>query len=119
MSQPVQVKDSSCIQKIKNTFLSRNWSNIIPESLLIGLIPKLEECELLPDEIDGSVRNCLALGVELQNIDKEDNCFWDQGHMYRGIQDVSMSGKKCLRWAHQFHVSLSDNPELTGHNYCR
>lgn len=86
---------------------------------IIGLIPKLEECELLPDEIDGSVRNCLPLGVELQNIDKDDNCFWDQGHMYRGTQDVSMSGKKCLRWAHQLHIGLSDNLELTGHNYCR
>ncbi|KAL3271515.1 hypothetical protein HHI36_021994 [Cryptolaemus montrouzieri] len=86
---------------------------------IIGQIPQLEECELLPDEIDGSVRNCLGLGVELQIPDKDDTCYWDQGHLYRGTQDVTISGKKCLRWSHQLHISLSDNPELTGHNYCR
>ncbi|KAK9880670.1 hypothetical protein WA026_011907 [Henosepilachna vigintioctopunctata] len=86
---------------------------------IIGQIPELEECELLPDEIDGSTRNCLSLGVELENIDKEDTCYWDQGHLYRGTQDITISGKKCMKWSHQLHISLSDNPELTGHNYCR
>lgn len=84
---------------------------------IIGQIPQLEECEILPEEIDES--HCLSLGVELQNVDKEHTCFWDQGNMYRGVQDFTVSGKKCLRWSHQFHISLGDNPELTGHNYCR
>ncbi|XP_063927006.1 tyrosine-protein kinase transmembrane receptor Ror-like [Zophobas morio] len=86
---------------------------------VIGKTLELEECQFLPNETEASSRHCLELGVDHESVDKEDTCFWDNGALYRGVQNESEFGNKCLRWAHQFNVDLSQHPELTGHNYCR
>ncbi|KAF5286190.1 hypothetical protein FQA39_LY16360 [Lamprigera yunnana] len=70
---------------------------------------ELDECEYLPEDS----MHCLSLGVErTQNVNEDDVCYWDYGESYRGIQDISITGLKCLRWPHEF-------PELLGHSYCR
>lgn len=85
-----------------------------------GPVLELEECEYLPDETENTALSCLKLGVDRsRNVDKDDTCFWDNGELYRGVQDSSVSGLTCIRWSHQFQIPLSDNPELTGHSYCR
>jgi receptor tyrosine kinase-like orphan receptor 1 len=86
---------------------------------VIGKTLELEECEFLPNETEASSRNCLELGVYHESVNKDDTCYWDDGELYRGVQNVSNVGNKCLRWATQFHIQLSEHPELTGHNYCR
>lgn len=53
------------------------------------------------------------------NLFLDEDCFWGNGETYRGIQDISANGTKCLKWAHQFQVKLSNHPELAGHSYCR
>ncbi|KAF2880458.1 hypothetical protein ILUMI_25706 [Ignelater luminosus] len=81
---------------------------------------ELDECEFLPDETDKNSMYCLSLGVErTQNVNQDDVCFWDYGELYRGVHDVTVSGKKCVRWSHQFKIELSEYPELSGHSYCR
>ncbi|XP_044261607.1 tyrosine-protein kinase transmembrane receptor Ror-like [Tribolium madens] len=86
---------------------------------VIGKTLELEECQFLPNETEASSRNCLELGVDHESVNKDDTCYWDNGELYRGVQNMSEFGNKCLRWAHQFHIHLSEHPELTGHNYCR
>lgn len=49
----------------------------------------------------------------------DDDCYWGNGEAYRGVQDFTANGTRCLKWSHQFQVQLSNHPELTGHSYCR
>ncbi|RZC33210.1 tyrosine-protein kinase transmembrane receptor Ror-like [Asbolus verrucosus] len=86
---------------------------------VIGQTLELEECQLLPNETEQSSKNCLSLGVDHESVNKDDTCYWDAGELYRGVQNTSELGNQCLRWAHLFHIHLSEHPELTGHNYCR
>ncbi|XP_050512486.1 tyrosine-protein kinase transmembrane receptor Ror-like isoform X2 [Diabrotica virgifera virgifera] len=103
---------------LENELCSKEYS-IAKRHLVISQIMELEVCEQLPSENDISSKHCLTLGVGELNVNREETCFWDTGKFYRGVQDKSFTGKPCLRWAHQFHVPTSDNPELAGHNYCR
>ncbi|XP_072393003.1 tyrosine-protein kinase transmembrane receptor Ror-like isoform X2 [Diabrotica undecimpunctata] len=103
---------------LENELCSKEYS-IAKRHLVISQIMELEVCEQLPSENDISSKHCLTLGVGELNVNREETCFWDTGKLYRGVQDKSFTGKPCLRWAHQFHVPTSDNPELAGHNYCR
>ncbi|XP_056631245.1 tyrosine-protein kinase transmembrane receptor Ror-like isoform X2 [Diorhabda sublineata] len=103
---------------LENELCSKEYS-IAKRHLVISQIMELEVCEQLPTEVDISSKHCLTLGVGELNVDREEECYWDTGKLYRGVQDKSYTSKPCLRWAHQFHISTSDNPELAGHNYCR
>ncbi|XP_057651083.1 tyrosine-protein kinase transmembrane receptor Ror-like isoform X2 [Diorhabda carinulata] len=103
---------------LENELCSKEYS-IAKRHLVISQIMELEVCEQLPTEVDISSKHCLTLGVGELNVDREEECYWDTGKLYRGVQDKSYTSKPCLRWAHQFHIPTSDNPELAGHNYCR
>ncbi|XP_018562760.1 tyrosine-protein kinase transmembrane receptor Ror isoform X1 [Anoplophora glabripennis] len=103
---------------LENELCSKEYS-IAKRHLLIGQIMDLEECEQLPLESEVSSTHCLSLGVGDLTLNKEEKCYWDRGRLYRGDQDRAVTGEKCLRWSHQFHMPLSDYPELAGHNYCR
>ncbi|XP_030569840.1 tyrosine-protein kinase transmembrane receptor Ror-like [Drosophila novamexicana] len=72
----------------------------------------VEECEKIPREKD-----CSSLGITIEVDDAED-CYWEDGSSYRGIENVSISGKPCLRWS-WLMKEISDFPELIGQNYCR
>ncbi|KAL1500836.1 hypothetical protein ABEB36_006267 [Hypothenemus hampei] len=86
---------------------------------VIGQIMELEVCENLPVEMDPSSSHCLSLGVGDFKGNKEEQCYWDTGKLYRGVQNTTVSGEQCIKWSHQFHLLPSDYPELAGHNYCR
>lgn len=103
---------------LENELCSKEYS-IAKRHLVISQIMELEVCEQLPSENDISSKHCLTLGVGELNVNRDETCYWDTGKQYRGTQDKSSSGMPCIRWAHQFHVPTSDNPELAGHNYCR
>ncbi|XP_017774696.1 PREDICTED: tyrosine-protein kinase transmembrane receptor Ror-like isoform X1 [Nicrophorus vespilloides] len=100
------------------TELCRLEYSIAKRHPVIGTLD-LEECELLPEEDDTNSAYCLKLDVDQHNIDENDKCYWDNGRLYRGVLDVSITNTKCIRWAHHLHVSLANYPELVGHNYCR
>lgn len=78
----------------------------------IGQKLPLEECEELRD--DGV---CSRTGIDI-DVNPEQNCFWDKGTGYRGVTNVTKSGKECLKWARTMR-EIADLPELAGHNYCR
>ncbi|XP_034100680.2 tyrosine-protein kinase transmembrane receptor Ror [Drosophila albomicans] len=78
---------------------------------VIGMVG-VEECQKLPQHKD-----CSSLGITIE-VDETDDCYWQDGSRYRGIQNVSVSGKACLRWS-WLMKEISDFPELIGHNYCR
>ncbi|KAJ8916666.1 hypothetical protein NQ315_000311 [Exocentrus adspersus] len=103
---------------LENELCSKEYS-IAKRHLLISQIMNLEECEQLPLESEASSKHCLSLGVGDLTLNKDEKCYWDQGRLYRGDQDRALTGEKCLRWSHQFHLPLSNYPELAGHNYCR
>ncbi|XP_066251770.1 tyrosine-protein kinase transmembrane receptor Ror-like isoform X2 [Euwallacea similis] len=86
---------------------------------VIGQIMELEVCESLPVEMDPSSRHCLSLGVGDFKGNKDEQCYWDTGKLYRGVHNTTQSGEMCIKWSHQFHLLPSDYPELAGHNYCR
>ncbi|VEN42632.1 unnamed protein product [Callosobruchus maculatus] len=103
---------------LENELCSKEYS-IAKRHLVIGQIMELEVCEMLPLLTDPSSKNCLSLGVGDLTVDKDEKCFWDTGKLYRGNQDTTASGNKCIRWSHQFRIKPSDYSELAGHNYCR
>ncbi|KAJ8950729.1 hypothetical protein NQ318_011220 [Aromia moschata] len=103
---------------LENELCSKEYS-IAKRHLVIGQIMELEVCEQLPLEREASSKHCLTLGVGDLTLNREEKCYWDRGKLYRGDQDRAVSGEKCLRWSHQFHIPPSEYPELAGHNYCR
>ncbi|XP_048518859.1 tyrosine-protein kinase transmembrane receptor Ror isoform X1 [Dendroctonus ponderosae] len=86
---------------------------------VIGQIMELEVCESLPVEMDPSSSHCLSLGVGDFKGNKDEQCYWDAGKLYRGVRNTTVTGEQCIKWSHQFHLLPSDYPELAGHNYCR
>lgn len=103
---------------LENELCSKEYS-LAKRHVILGKILELEVCEHLPLQHESSSKYCLSLGVGDLNLNKDEKCYWDSGNLYRGNQDTTSSGKKCIRWAHQFRVLVSDYPELAGHNYCR
>ncbi|XP_074031673.1 tyrosine-protein kinase transmembrane receptor Ror isoform X2 [Leptinotarsa decemlineata] len=103
---------------LENELCTKEYS-IAKRHLVIGQIMELEECDQLPNDTEESSKECLSLGVGDLSVNRDEKCYWDTGRLYRGDKDTSSSGKKCLRWSHQFHIPPSDYPELAGHNYCR
>lgn len=103
---------------LENELCSKEYS-IAKRHVILGKILELEVCETLPLEREPSSKQCLKLGVGDLNLNRDEKCYWDSGKLYRGDQDESGSGKKCIRWSHQFRILVSDYPELAGHNYCR
>ncbi|XP_046865864.1 tyrosine-protein kinase transmembrane receptor Ror isoform X2 [Drosophila willistoni] len=78
---------------------------------VIGVVG-VEDCQKLPQHKD-----CLSLGITI-DVDENKNCFWEDGSSYRGVTNISQSGKPCLRWS-WLMKEISDFPELIGQNYCR
>jgi len=78
---------------------------------VIGIVG-VEECQKLPQHKD-----CSTLGITIE-VDETENCYWEDGSSYRGIQNLSITGKPCLRWS-GLMKEISDFPELIGQNYCR
>ncbi|KAH8273781.1 hypothetical protein KR044_000261, partial [Drosophila immigrans] len=78
---------------------------------VIGMVG-VEDCQRLPQHKD-----CSSLGITIE-VEETDDCYWQDGSRYRGIQNVSVSGKPCVRWS-WLMKEISDFPELIGHNYCR
>lgn len=78
---------------------------------VIGIVG-VEECQRLPQHKD-----CSTLGITIE-VDETENCYWEDGSSYRGIKNVSITGKPCLRWS-WLMKEISDFPELIGQNYCR
>lgn len=72
----------------------------------------VEECQQVPQQKD-----CSTLGITIE-VDEKENCSWEDGSSYRGITNISQSGKPCIRWS-SLMKEISDYPELIGHNYCR
>lgn len=106
--------------KLLETELCSKEYAIAKRHPVIGQILELEECEFLPEETEENAKECLKLGVDRsQIVDATDLCVWDDGIAYRGVMNQSESGAACLRWSHQFHIPLSEHPELVAHNYCR
>lgn len=106
--------------KLLETELCSKEYAIAKRHPVIGQILELEECEFLPEETENNAKECLKLGVDRsQIVDPTDSCFWDDGISYRGVMNKSATGATCLRWSHQFHIPLSEHPELVAHNYCR
>nr|XP_023023583.1 tyrosine-protein kinase transmembrane receptor Ror-like [Leptinotarsa decemlineata] len=101
---------------LENELCTKEYS-IAKRHLVIGQIMELEECDQLPNDTEESSKECLSLGVGDLSVNRDEKCYWDTGRLYRGDKDTSSSGKKCLRWSHQFHIPPSDYPELAGHNY--
>lgn len=135
-NEPIETTDKQTFRKIRNQFKLRRICKkdcklletelcskeyaIAKRHPVIGQILELEECEFLPDETEDNAKECLKLGVDRsQMIDPSDTCFWDDGIAYRGVMNQSESGNVCLKWSHQFHIPLSEHPELVAHNYCR
>ncbi|XP_011314884.1 tyrosine-protein kinase transmembrane receptor Ror isoform X2 [Fopius arisanus] len=88
--------------------------------LLGGQVP-LQECSDLPLPGTKESQQCLSLGIMLvNNAQENDRCYWGNGSSYRGVMNVSRSGKPCVRWSYHFNLPISDFPELQGrHSYCR
>ncbi|XP_030760260.1 tyrosine-protein kinase transmembrane receptor Ror isoform X1 [Sitophilus oryzae] len=103
---------------LENELCSKEYS-IAKRHPVIGQIMELEVCESLPVEMDPSSSHCLPLGVGDFKGNKEEQCYWDTGKLYRGVQNVTVYGEPCIKWSHQFHLLPSEYPELAGHNYCR
>ncbi|KAM8715275.1 hypothetical protein ACLKA7_002343 [Drosophila subpalustris] len=78
---------------------------------VIGIVG-VEECQRLPQHKD-----CSTLGITIE-VDETENCYWEDGSSYRGVKNLSITGKPCLRWS-WLMKEISDFPELIGQNYCR
>lgn len=78
----------------------------------IGLKLQLEDCNELPNDSD-----CLKLGINI-DVHADNDCFWDVGMNYRGLTNLTATGKSCLKWARLMR-EISNYPELAGHNFCR
>lgn len=78
----------------------------------IGQKLPLEECEELREDA-----TCSRTGIDI-DVNSEQNCFWDKGTGYRGVTNVTKTGKECMKWARTMR-EIADLPELAGHNYCR
>ncbi|XP_025834764.1 inactive tyrosine-protein kinase transmembrane receptor ROR1-like, partial [Agrilus planipennis] len=104
---------------LENELCSKEYA-IAKRHPVIRQTLELEECEYLPEENERNSLFCLRLGVDrTHSVNEDDTCFWDNGELYRGVQEVSVTGSKCIRWSHQFHIPLSEHPELSGHSFCR
>ncbi|XP_028981961.1 uncharacterized protein LOC107038367 [Diachasma alloeum] len=89
--------------------------------LLGGQFP-LPECFDLPLHGTKESHDCLSLGILLgNNAQENDRCYWGNGSSYRGVMNVSKSGRPCVKWSTStFNLPISDFPELQGrHSYCR
>lgn len=78
----------------------------------IGQKLPLEECEELKEDAV-----CSRTGIDI-DVNPEQNCFWDKGTGYRGVTNVTRTGRECLKWARTMR-EIADLPELAGHNFCR
>lgn len=78
----------------------------------IGQKLPLEDCDELRE---GSV--CSHTGIDIE-ADPHQTCYWDKGTGYRGMVNVSKSGKECMKWT-KIMREIADLPELAGHNFCR
>lgn len=78
---------------------------------VIGIVG-VEECQRLPQHKD-----CSTLGITIE-VDETESCYWEDGSSYRGVKNLSITGKPCLRWS-WLMKEISDFPELIGQNYCR
>lgn len=106
--------------------------------IISGQTLNLEECINLPNKNEKHAEYCLPLGIDRsQNVQEgnrfvfivgcvstctvsDDTCYTDKGESYRGTQDVSANGSRCLMWSVQLQISISEHPELAGgHAYCR
>uniref|UniRef100_A0A336LGT4 Tyrosine-protein kinase receptor n=1 Tax=Culicoides sonorensis TaxID=179676 RepID=A0A336LGT4_CULSO len=77
----------------------------------IGQKLPLEECDELKDV------TCSHTGIDIE-ADPHQTCYWDKGTGYRGMVNVSKSGKECMKWT-KLMREIADLPELAGHNFCR
>lgn len=78
----------------------------------IGQKLPLEDCDELRE---GST--CSHTGIDIE-ADPHQTCYWDKGTGYRGMVNVSKSGKECMKWT-KIMREIADLPELAGHNFCR
>lgn len=78
----------------------------------IGQKLPLEDCDELRE---GSI--CSHTGIDIE-ADPHQTCYWDKGTGYRGMVNVSRSGKECMKWT-KIMREIADLPELAGHNFCR
>ncbi|XP_063705293.1 tyrosine-protein kinase transmembrane receptor Ror isoform X2 [Culicoides brevitarsis] len=78
----------------------------------IGQKLPLEDCDELRE---GST--CSHTGIDIE-ADPHQTCYWDKGTGYRGMVNVSRSGKECMKWT-KIMREIADLPELAGHNFCR
>ncbi|XP_065569518.1 tyrosine-protein kinase transmembrane receptor Ror-like isoform X2 [Artemia franciscana] len=81
----------------------------------------LPECSELPPVGTKDSYNCFSIGIPKQSeVIEEQSCYTGNGHDYRGMASVTISGSICQSWADQTSLRISDFPELLGgHNYCR
>lgn len=91
---------------------------------LIGQQNLLPSCEDLAPVGSPESASCLRLGVapkEVENVNKEENCYLHNGEDYRGTAAETISGLPCQPWTHQILFSrIAEYPEIVGgHNYCR
>lgn len=78
----------------------------------IGQKLPLEDCDELRE---GSA--CSHTGIDIE-ADPHQTCYWDKGTGYRGMTNVSKSGRECMKWT-KILREIADLPELAGHNFCR
>lgn len=78
----------------------------------IGQKLPLEICDELKEDAI-----CSHTGIDIQ-ADPYQSCYWDTGTGYRGMVNVSKSGKECFKW-NKIMRELADTPEVAGHNFCR
>lgn len=88
---------------------------------LIGQRIPLEDCANLPKLNSETSMNCLLLGIDRsQDVQLDDTCYWGTGQDYRGDIAIGVSGRSCIKWAHQFYYQITIYPELAGgHANCR
>ncbi|ALC39199.1 Ror, partial [Drosophila busckii] len=91
--------------------LCQNEYAIAKRHPVIGAVG-VEDCQNIPQHKD-----CSTLGITIE-VDETEDCYWEDGASYRGIQNVTATGKPCLRWS-WLMKEISDYPELIGQNYCR
>ncbi|KAB7496272.1 hypothetical protein Anas_07449, partial [Armadillidium nasatum] len=88
--------------------------------LIGGQLP-IPECEDLPPITTKEHVSCVRLGVRVEPLVEDDECYVDYGESYRGSETRTTKGHVCEPWSkHQLFARTADFPELIGgHNYCR
>ncbi|XP_043943956.1 tyrosine-protein kinase transmembrane receptor ROR2 [Protopterus annectens] len=91
-------------------------------AILLQLGPP--KCEDLPLPGTPEAANCMRIGVPLEKLNPNHQCYNDSGTDYRGTVSVTKSGYSCQPWnyqqPHNHHYNSRDYPELGGgHNHCR